>query len=641
MGKHVSKKENIVVKKLHDSVISISEFEEKRKITITDYIKIATAAVLLIIINLFKVHGIVELLAFMIPFFLLSYDTFLSAVKKGYNGTFPEDEILVIVCSILCFAIGSYTEAVLIVILYKAFLILDDVLKKKKNALDDFISIGFSGECTVLSEYGSEQKTVRSVHYEDRIRVENDAIVPLDGVLDTGEGTFDYSVFTGGDTLLNLKPGDKVSEGCVNVSGAPVVIRVTSEYFASTGYLLNGLIRSAESQSSDTELLVYRIIRLFRLICIPLAVIIAIIPGIITDRWFDCISRAVIILYVSQSKLLQNLIQYFFYSCIVHSALNGVFINGNKVIERISDTSAFVFEKSGVLTEGIYEIKNIVPVGLSESEMLAYAAKAESMSDHPLALALRRNLDSKTLSRYNLDHFTEYPGKGVSAYINGNKVYIGNYTFVSGFSDAHSYSDSSGTAVHLCINGKYAGYISFNDKLKDGAFDALEKIRSGRNAKLVMLTGDSAVTSRKLASALNFDMIKSEVSSEDKKNSLDYLIKNKNKGTWVTYIGNSRTEDMILKTAEVAVTFCSLYERPLVKESSDVMIFGSGIDKFSQTVTFSVSLIRKIKISSAFFGVAKILIILLGLIGILPVMHAVLIDTAVKIILAVYTLYSK
>ena len=191
------------------------------------------------------------------------------------------------------------------------------------------------------------------------------------------------------------------------------------------------------------------------------------------------------------------------------------------------------------------------------------------------------------------------------------------------------------------MDTSYSGYISFRDRIKEGAFDALEKLRAYRAGKLVMLTGDSAVSSRKMAASLNFDMIKSEVSPEDKKNSLDYLIKNKNKGTFVTYIGNSRTDSSILDSAEVAVTYCSLYEHPLVKESSDVLIFGKGINKVAETVSIAEHTVRKERITFLIFAAVKMLIILLGISGILPVLPAVISDTAVKILLALYAVFLR
>ncbi len=641
MGKHVSKRDSTVLKVLKKSVVTISEYEDKKDITVTDYLKIATSALILFIINLFKVHGIVELLAFLIPFFLVSYDMFLSVVKKTYKGTFPEDEALVLGCSILCFAIGSYTEAVVIVIAYKVCVILSYLLEKKKESLDELVVIGSIGECKVLSPYGTEVKRIEDVHSDDIIIVESDCIVPVDGVIETGRGAFDYSVFTGEDTLINLKPGDYVAEGCINVSGSQISLRVLSEHHESSGYVLNGMVRNACKDSSVLEKLIYRAVRIFSLVCIPIAVITAIIPGIITDMWFDWISRAVIILFISQSRILRELILYIFDSGIIKSALNGIYIKSNKIIERLCNTVTFVFEKTGVITEGEYEIRKIVPAGISESELLSYAAKAESQSDHPLAKALKNNVDRSVLNRLSIDRYTEYPGRGVSAYINGSKVYAGKYTFVSGFSEPHTYTDSAGTAVHLCINGKYSGYISFGDKIKEGAFDALEKLRAARAGKLVMLTGDSAVSSRKLAAALNFDMIKSEVSPEDKKNSLDYLIKNKNKGTYVTYVGNSRTDRSILESAEVVVTYCTLYEYPLVNDSSDVLIFGKSINKIAETVGIADAVVRKERITSLVFGSVKLLIILLGLTGILPVLPAVITDTAVKILLALYVMFIR
>ena len=641
MGKHVSKKSSSAITKLKKSVNIISEYDEKKEITVTDYIKIAAAAVILVIINMFKVHGIVELLAYLIPFFLVSYDMLLSSVRKIYKGTFPKDEALITGCSILCFAVGSYTEAVVIAVTYKISLIVSDILKKKKNNIDSLVALDRMEECYVLSPYGPEKTDISKVHCDDTVLVENESIVPLDGVIKSGRGAFDCSVLTGEDTIINLKPGDNVPEGCINISGSPVSITVKSEDFESSGHVLNDMLRYSASESSGFERLIYKSINVFGAFCIPFAVIIAIIPGIVTDMWFDWISRAVIILFISQTNILKDLILYIFDSGIVKAALSGIFIRSNKIIERLSNSETFVFEKTGVITEGEYEIKKIVAVGLSESELLAYAANAESMSDHPLALALKKNADSEILKKYNLDRVAEYSGKGVSAYINGKKVYAGKYTFVSGFSEPHTYSNSAGTAIHVCINGKYSGYISFNDKIKEGAYDALEKLRAGRAGKLVMLTGDSAASSRKMAAALNFDMIKSEVSQEDKKNSLDYLVKNKNKGTWVTYIGNGRTDESILESADVAVTYCSLHDHPVVKESADVVIFGKGIDKVSETVLIAESVIRKDKITTLILGAVKVLIIIFCIFELLPVLPAVIIDTAVRILLAFYTIYFK
>ena len=349
----------------------------------------------------------------------------------------------------------------------------------------------------------------------------------------------------------------------------------------------------------------------------------------------------VIILFISQTSVVRKLICFLFRSGIILLTRKGVYVANNKVLERINHSETFVFEKSGVITEGEYEVKKVYPLEISERELLNTAAKAEFGSDHPLARALLRTVNVSELKKYTVDRFTEYPGKGVSAYVNGKKVYAGRYSFVSGFCEAHTYADTAGTNIHLCIDGKYSGFISFSDRIKEGAFDALENLRSGRSAKLVMLTGDSAVSSRKMAASLNFDMLKAEITSEDKKNSLEYLEKNKNKGTWVTFIGNNRTEKEIYNSAEVAVSFVSLNDYPLVNDSADILIFGKDIERIADTVHMSDSVIRRVRISTVIIAGLKALQLVFCLAGLLPVLASVIIDTLASVLVTVYMLYIK
>lgn len=637
-SRNFGKKSREFGKKLKDSVVMVSELDGKKEITVTDYIKIAAAVVILIIANLFKVNGIVELLAYLIPFFLISYDIFFSAIRKINRRKFPKDEAIVIGCSILSFCIGAYTEAVAIPIVYKICLILYDLIKKSREKTDSLLAIGSATEANIKTVEGGIKFDVADVICDDIVQVDEASPVPLDGVIETGRGAFDISILTGEDTTVNLKPGDRVAESSMNVSTKPVTVRITADSRDSSGHFLRNEMLTAANDPSDLEKLIYKVMRLFSFACIPVAIIIAVIPGIITDRWFDCISRAVLLLFVSQVKILRDLILYIFNSGIVHSALSGIFITANKVIGRIRDTEIFVFEKSGVITEGDYSIRKVTPVDMSEEQLLEYAAVVESRSNHPLALTLKKNTDPDILSKYAVHRFTTYPGAGVSAYINGKRVFAGKYSFVSAMCDPHTYGERAGTNIHLCIEGKYSGCISFSDRVKEGTYDALEKLRSGRSAKLVMLTGDSSISSRKMAAALNFDMIKAECAPHDKKNSLDYLIKNKNKGTYVTYIGNSRTNSEILESAEVAITYSSLSDDPIVNPSADVIYFGKGIDKVADTISTSDTVIRKVQISAIVYSAVKALVIIFGMIGILHLLPAIIIDGALSVGLTVWTL---
>lgn len=640
MGKHVTKKNSTIRLKLKNSVALISEYDENKKISLSDYIKLSAAAAILIIDNLFKASGIVELLAYLIPFFLISYDVFFSAIRKIEKRTFPYDEALVIVCSVLCFAVGSYTEAVAVVIAYKISLVLSDLIEKRLKKTEALISVGNPTECRIQTPEGGIRFDSSDLRRDDVVTVDNDEAVPRDGRIESGGGAFDYGALTGENSTVMRKAGDYLAEGCINRSATSAVIRIMAEE-DSTGQTLRKHLLSSSDVSSEIEKHVFRALKYFSISAVPLAVIVALIPGIITDMWFDWISRAVIILFVSQTSVVRKLIRFLFRSGIILLTRKGIFVLNNKVLERINRSETFVFEKSGVITEGEYDVKKVYPLEISEGELLNIAAKAEAGSDHPLARALLRTVDGKELKKYTSDRFTEFPGKGVSAYINGKKVYAGRYSFVSGFCESHAYADSAGTNIHLCIDGKYSGFISFSDRIKEGAFDALENLRSGRSAKLVMLTGDSAVSSRKMAASLNFDMLKAEITSEDKKNSLEYLEKNKNKGTWVTFVGNNRTDKEIYNSAEVAVSFVSLNDYPLINDSADVLIFGKDIERIADTVHMSDSVIRRVTLSTVIIAAFKALQIVFCFAGLLPVLASVIIDTFANILVSVYMLYLK
>jgi Cd2+/Zn2+-exporting ATPase len=616
MGKHISsgKKKSIKIRfDLNSTVSPVSE-EEESQVSALEIIKIATAFAILLLVCFFRLEGIVRLIAFLIPFFVISFDVIISVMQAIQKGNIADDSLVILAASVLAFLIGKYTEAVAAMILYRLMLLGMKLLAQRQRKQRDDLKTDLRSGALLATSIGTIRSDLNKLQPEDILILRNGERLPADGVLLEGDCSMDVSFLMGENTVRSFHAGEFIPAGSISCSADNIKIRLLSTVSESFWDGLQDRIDHSDIRASVYEKKLKNVFHILNLLRFPAALLLIVLGGAVTGEWSVWFVRAIIVLLCSGTFLLKKIITVLFQEAVYLGAGQGIFIKNNETLEKLENARTFVFEKNGVITDGEFEIRDLKAVGIPEKELFAYIAKTQIRSESLVSYAFRTFFDDEALAGYRLDQFQEIPGQGVSAVINRHRVNVGNYSYVSRFCSFEAQPAVSGTTVHLALDGRYAGYITLSDHIKDGVFDAFEKLRANSIERIVLLTEDSATASRKIASSLNFDLIRAEITPEEKCNSLAYLIKNKQKGSFVAFAGSYLSYSELYTTADVGLMLHPLHMHPMKKEA-DVLLFHPSVSKIADCVSICVAAMRKIRIVSAAGLTAAGLLILLGIFG--------------------------
>ena len=598
---------------LNKTVSKVTE-EEEGSVSPLEIIKIATAFALLLLVSFFRLEGIVRLIAFLIPFFVISFDVIVSVLKKIQKGNIADDSLIILAASVLCFLIGKYTEAVVLVILYRLVLLGLNVLAQRQRKQREELRPDARTNALLSTSIGTIRSDLKKLQPEDVLILRSGERLPADGILMDGDCSMDVSFLMGETTVQSFHAGEFVPAGSVSCAQENVKIQLVSTASGSFWEGLQDRVDHADVRASAFEKKLKSAFHILDLARGPAALLLIVLGGAVSGNWSEWISRGIILLVCTATFPVKKILSILYREAVCRGAGQGIFLKSNETVEKLENARTFVFEKNGVISTGKYEIRDMKAFGISEKELFGTIAKAQIHASSQVSYAFKALFDDASLGRYTMDHFQEFPGRGVSAVINGHRCYVGNASFVSAYCVFDAQPTGSGVSVHLARDGAYAGYVTLGDRIKEGVFDALEKLRANQVNSLVLLTEDSAVTSRKIASALNFDLIRAEITPEDKCNSLAYLIKNKQKGSEVAFVGTCLSYGELYTTADVGVMLHSLKEHPMNREA-DVLLFHPAVSKIADAVGLCTAAMRKNRILTAAGLGASGLLLLLGLFG--------------------------
>ena len=565
---------------------------------------------------------------FLVPYLVLGFEIISDAIIKLLHGELFDEYFLMTVASIGALCIGEYPEAVAVMLFFRIGECFEDyAVDKSRRSIAELMDIRPDYACVevdgVLQKFDPNTIPVGTV-----ITVTPGERIPLDGVIMDGESSVDTSALTGESMPRTVKKGQQVVSGCVNLSGV-LRIRVSSTYKESTVSKMLELVEHSANSKSRREALVTRFAKVYTPVVVALAVLLAVIPSLVDGNWLEWIRRALIFLVISCPCALVISVPLSFFGGIGCASKHGILIKGSTYLEALADTSTVVMDKTGTVTEGSFSVTGVEPIGISGADLITLAAAAECYSNHPIALSLRKACKSLP-DRRLVTNVRELAGRGIEANVCGRRVLVGNAALMTSNGITPKVPTEHATIVHVAADGIYGGYIVIDDRIKDGAKQAVSDLYRLGVESTVMLTGDGKRTAQAVGTALGVNNVYSELLPSDKVIAVEELLRQKHTGT-LLFVGDGINDAPVLARSDVGVAMGALGSDAAV-EAADVVLMDDNIGKLPLAIEISQHTVGIAKQNIAFSLIVKFSIMLLGALGIAGMWLAVFADVGVLIL---------
>ena len=654
MGKHVSEQSRqLKTKDEPQEFPEIDEIDEENRgakkakrgfancgsISFGGIAPVVFSAVLLAALSFLPAEGWMKCVAFLIPFVIAGFAILMDAIDKLIDRKYFEAEQITLIAAIAVFALGFYTEAVLLLILFRVVRLLETFVSERCGAALKALPEIKPDTANVETAEGVLNVEPDYVNVGDIIQVPAGERIPLDGIIVEGVTTVDTSAISGQARPWDVAAGYKVYSGCTNVT-APIRVRVTKSFEQSTAARLVRMSEKAAQFRSSQESFIRKFISVYTPSMLALALVLAVVVPMFNAEWLEMLRRAAIVLICACPSAAVISVSLAYIKSIGAAAKLGIFVKGEDCIESMAMAETMVFDKTGTITEGRYVITDVFPVNMTERELLTTAASAEVFSRHPIAYALREAVGIRSAKDMKVTQVEEIPGRGVSAIVGDELVYVGNTALLEEHGISCELPSRSGAAIHVAVDGKYCGHILVADRIRSGAFDALESLRVQGIKKMVLLTGDVLSVARPLASKLNFDMLRAELKPEDKLSALAYLMSNKGSKSSVAFVGDGYNDRALMERVDVGIAMGALGSEAAFM-SADVLVMDRDIRKLPKAIGIS-KLASHISLENIAAGICvNLAAAVLGAAGILSVTAAVIACFAVSAAVLINTLRLK
>ena len=592
---------------------------------------IIISAILFAVALFLKMSQTIQLILMLIAYILLGKDTVLKAVKNVEKGDFFDENFLMTVATLGAIIIGEYPEAVAVMLFYEVGELFQSyAINKSRKSIADMMDIK-PEYANVIRDNKSEKVEPDEVQIDEIIEIKPGERVPLDAIIIKGETTLDTSALTGESIPVEVREGASILSGCINLN-ALILAKVTKEYFDSTVNKVLDLVENAAAKKSTSERLITRFAKIYTPIVISLAVLLAILPPIISGEYnFRLwIFRALSFLVVSCPCAFVISVPLSFFSGIGAASRAGILIKGGNYLEILSKVDTVVFDKTGTLTKGVFNVQKVVVLDKNkkEDEFISLVAMAESGSNHPISKSIQKYYN-REIDKNSINSIKEISGKGIEAIINNKKILVGNEKLIDIPNDV--IVNDIGTILYVEINNKFTGYIVISDEIKKDAPKAIKGLKNIGVKKSIMLTGDIEKVGKKVGEELGLDEIYTNLLPQDKVSKFEEIISDKKSKGNVAFVGDGINDAPVLARADVGIAMGAMGSDAAI-EAADVVIM---TDEPSKIVTAIKSSKKTMKIAMQnivlAFGVKAIALILSAL-GIADMWMAVFADTGVTIL---------
>ena len=614
----------------------------------TVLIRIIIAAVLVIALQFIPVKGYVRFGLYMIPYFVIGYDILKKAGKGILNRQIFDENFLMAVATIGAIALGDYKEGTAVMLFYQIGELFQSyaVGKSRRNISDlmdirpDYANVEKDGELEQVDPDEIEIGTVIVVQPGEK--------VPIDGVVVEGTSSLNTSALTGESVPREVSVDDEIISGCINMTGL-LKIRTTKEFGESTVSKILELVENASSRKSRSENFISKFAKIYTPAVCYGALALAILPPIVrmafmglAPEWGDWVYRALTFLVISCPCALVISIPLSFFAGIGGASREGVLVKGSSFLETLSQTKIVVFDKTGTMTKGVFEVNGIHHSPYKDEELLEYAALAESYSTHPISKSLQRAY-GKPIDKNRVSDVEEIGGHGLTAKVDGKVVAAGNAKLMKKLGIEYHDCSHVGTIVHVAIDGKYAGHILISDVIKEHAAEAIAALKKSGIEKTVMLTGDAKNVADHVAAQLGIDEVCSELLPGDKVEKVEELLTKKSEKDKLAFVGDGINDAPVLSRADIGIAMGALGSDAAI-EAADIVLMDDDPLKISKAIRISRKCIR-IVYENIYFAIGiKVICLVLGALGIANMWFAIFADVGVMILAvlnAIRTLFVK
>lgn len=571
---------------------------------------------------------------YVIPYVIIGYDVIKKAAINIKNGQVFDENFLMMIATFAAFVIGEYDEALAVMLFYQiGELFQGYAVGKSRQSITEMMSIA-PEYANIEGANGIEEVDPDDVEVGSIIVVKPGEKIPLDGIVVSGDSFIDTAALTGESVPRHAKEGDEVISGCVNKEGT-LRIRTTKLYDDSTVAKILELVENASSKKARLENFITRFARYYTPVVTIGAVLLAVIPPVILGGgaavWFDWIKRACIFLIVSCPCALVISVPLGFFGGIGASSKVGVLVKGSNYLEAIAEMDTIVMDKTGTLTKGNFVVSQCKPTGqISKEKLLELAAYGETYSNHPIAKSIIESFQG-SFDMNRLSNGKEVSGEGTEILLDQKELFVGNDKLMNRHGISFQAFDGIGTAVYVAYEDVYCGALVISDEMKSGVKDAIASLKSVGVKETVMLTGDRKATAEAVARELGIDRVKSELLPQEKVAAVENLLEQNSSRGKVGFVGDGINDAPVLMRADVGIAMGSLGSDAAI-EAADIVIMDDDIRKISDVVSIAKKTLRIVKQNIWFAIGVKLLVLLLGALGMANMWEAVFADVGVAVI---------
>lgn len=605
-------------------------------------VRIIIAAAMTVLLNIIPVSGILQLILYLAAYLVIGYDILRKAFRGIINGRMFDENFLMAIATAGAFALaiytksGDYNEAIAVMLFYQIgeFFQSYAIGKSRKNIstlMDirpDYANIEKNGK---LEKVAPDDVEIGSV-----IIVQPGEKVPLDGIVTEGTSTLNTSALTGESVPRDVKTGDEIISGCINISSV-LKIKTTKAFGESTVSKILELVENSSSRKSKSENFISKFAKIYTPAVCYGALALAILPPLVSmfilggdARWGAWIYRALTFLVISCPCALVISIPLSFFAGIGGASREGILIKGSNYMETLSQAKYVVFDKTGTLTRGVFEVSGIHHNPMEDAKLLEYAALAECASSHPISLSLQRAY-GKEIDRSRVRDIEEISGHGIIAKVDGKTVAAGNGKLMDRLGISFKECHSTGTIIHMAVDGEYCGHIVISDIIKDGAEAAIKALKTAGIKKTVMLTGDSEKVAAKVSETLGIDEFYAELLPSDKVEKVESLLEKKQTKEKLAFVGDGINDAPVLTRADIGIAMGAMGSDAAI-EAADIVLMDDDPQKIAKAIKISKKCLRIVYQNIFFALVIKFACLLLGAVGIANMWFAIFADVGVMVL---------
>ena len=610
--------------------------KKQKKVLYRIIISLVLLVAVSIIVTLVELPMIVQVILYLIPYFIIGYDILKKAGKGILNRQVFDENFLMAVATVGAILLGDFREGSAVMLFYQIGELFQSfaVGKSRKNitALMDIRP----DYANIIVDGKMEQVDPDDVEIGTEIVVNPGEKVPIDGVITEGNTTLNTSALTGESVPRNAKCGEEVISGCINLTGT-ITLKTTKEFGDSTVSKILDLVENSSMKKSRSENFITKFAKYYTPAVCYSALALAILPPLISllmgisPAWQQWIVRALTFLVISCPCALVISIPLSFFGGIGCASTNGILVKGSNYLEALADTKYIVFDKTGTLTKGVFEVSGIYPEqGITKEQLIEYAAYAESGSSHPISVSLKKAY-GKDMSLDRVTDIEEIAGHGVKAVVDGKIVYAGNLRLMNKMEISVSQEYDEGTMVYVAVDNNYAGCITISDVIKETSKDAISGLKKHGIKQTVMLTGDAKKTAERVAKEIGMDKVCSELLPADKVNEVEKLLAQKAAKEKLAFVGDGINDAPVLSRADIGIAMGALGSDAAI-EAADIVLMDDDPAKISLAMKISLKTLKIVKENIVFALAIKAICLILGALGIAGMWLAIFADVGVMVL---------